>query len=322
MTLLNGWKSANGLYGTGDPAWAIEDGIVYLSGSLTQPGATPDANIEFAVLPPAESAFPDILTVTYTVDGTQGFVDVSHLGQLSAWSPDSSDAQQYTSLAGISYPAASTAQTNLPLVNGWQGQDTNLGYDNPAWTMAAGTVHLSGPVTGGTAPEFSVLPAFARPAHAAYFPVRLSGSGVGVVLVEPDGTMQASGTGSVDLTQLDAVSFLAASTAVAPLSLLNGWQSAQGLYGTGDPGYSVTGGIVHLSGSLTQPTAGSAEFATLPPSAWPSHYLYITTYAFDGTPGAVEITPTGQMYAFGPDPGDTQAYTSLAGVTFPVGSVT
>ena len=61
------------------------------------------------------------------------------------------------------------------------------------------------------------------------------------------------------------------------------------------------------------------QFATLPPSAWPSDYLYITTYAFDGTPGTVEITPTGDMYAFGPDLSDTQAYTSLAGITFPAG---
>ena len=31
---------------------------------------------------------------------------------------------------------------------------------------------------------------------------------------------------------------------------MNGWISAQSEYGTGDPPYWVTGGIVHLSGSL------------------------------------------------------------------------
>lgn len=132
--------------------------------------------------------------------------------------------------------------------------------------------------------------------------------------------MQVTGTGIADLTELAGVNFTTASTAATPLSLLNGWQSAQGIYDTGDPGYSMTGGIVHLSGSLTQPTAGSEEFAVLPPNARPSHYLYITTYALDGTAGAVLITPAGDMYAFGPNLNDTQAYTSLAGITFPAGS--
>ena len=209
---------------------------MYLSGSLSQPQGTPDSSSTVAMLP--QAAFPkvSIYTVTYTFEGTQGFVDVNPLGGPTAWSPNSSDAQHFTSLAGISYPAASTARTYLPLVDGWEGQDTTLGYENPAWTLTVGTVHLTGPLTSGTAPEFSVLPAAARPAYADYFPVRLFGAGIGVVLVEPDGTMQATGTDAEMFTNLAAVNFTTASTAVTHLSLLNGWQSAQGLWNTGDPG--------------------------------------------------------------------------------------
>ena len=318
LILLNGWASAGAQYGTGDPAWAIKDGIVYLSGSLTQPGGTPASNPEVAMLPKAATPKVSIYTLAYTLEGDRGFVGVNTLGGLYAES-NNSDAQQFTSLAGISYPAATATRTLLPLVGGWQGQLTTTGYESPAWTLTAGTVRLTGPLTSGTAPEFSVLPAFVRPAHTAYFPVVNAGAW-GAVIVKPDGTMQATGPGALTWTELAAVNFTTASTPVTPLSLLNGWQSAQGQWGTGDPGYTVTGGIVHLSGSLTQPAAGTVEFATLPPNAWPSHYLYITTYAFDGAIGTVEITPDGAMYASSPDLTDSEKYTSLAGITFPAGS--
>jgi hypothetical protein len=49
--------------------------------------------------------------------------------------------------------------------------------------------------------------------------------------------------------------------------------------------------------------------------------VYITTFACSGEPGAVEIQTDGTMCAF--DPGNnsnTQAFTSLAGIFYPVGS--
>jgi hypothetical protein len=327
LTLINGWKSANNVYDTGDPAWAILDGIVYLSGSLTQPGATPESKATVAILPPPARPFRATYFISYVLNGIQGGVGINNItGQLGASSNDPADAQQYTSLAGISYPAASTASTNLPLINGWDGEGTTGGVEYPAMTLAGGTVHLTGQAVNGTTLEISALPAAARPARYAYFPVQLGAGVIGAVSIAPDGLMELTSLGgqgfsnAQDFTALDTINFLTASTAVTPLSLLDGWQSAQGLYDTGDPGYSVAVGIVHLSGSLTQPAAGSDEFAILPPSARPSHYLYITTYALNGTAGTVEITPAGYMYAWGPDLSDTQEYTSLAGITFPAGS--
>jgi hypothetical protein len=326
LTLLNGWQSAQSSYTTGDPAYAVKNGIVYLSGSLTQPGGTPTSNDEFAVLPPAArpSTSQEMTLVTYTLNGTQGFVDILSNGGLTAFSPNPSDAQGFTSLAGISYPAATTATHNLALVNGWHADSLPATPSNqPTYAVTGGVVRLSGIITqtSGSNPEFAVLPAAARPAHLEYFPFRMCEDAVGTLAIKPDGKMSVSGAGARCASVLDGVSFLAASVARTPLALENGWQSAQGQYATGNPAYSVTGGVVHLSGSLTQPGGGNEEFAVLPSSAWPAHDVYITTFAFNGEPGAVEIQTDGKVYAF--DPGNnsnTQAFTSLAGISYPVGS--
>src|SRR5262245_32836488 len=50
LRLRSGWVSAQRRFGTGNPAWAAEGNVIYLSGSVLQRhGATG----EFAVLPPA-----------------------------------------------------------------------------------------------------------------------------------------------------------------------------------------------------------------------------------------------------------------------------
>jgi hypothetical protein len=58
----------------------------------------------------------------------------------------------------------------------------------------------------------------------------------------------------------------------------------------------------------------------LPPAVRPRHQLWITTYTFDGAVGAVRITPAGVMSAFNPSGNAAQAYTSLAGIAYPLGS--
>ena len=108
-----------------------------------------------------------------------------------------------------------------------------------------------------------------------------------------------------------------------PLSLLNGWQSAQAQWGTGDPSYCVNSyGMVYLSGSLTQPGGGVNEVAVLPAQARPASVLYLSVYAMDGTTGVLQIGTDGAVYAYnGNSGGDVQAFTSLAGVSFPGTSV-
>ena len=108
------------------------------------------------------------------------------------------------------------------------------------------------------------------------------------------------------------------------LSLINGWASENGAYGTGNPKVSEQNGIVYLSGSLAQSSPGSSEFAILPLSFRPAHNLYITVYTNGDTSGTLYITSSGAMEAYSaPSCGSgntAQCFTSLATVSFPVNS--
>lgn len=104
------------------------------------------------------------------------------------------------------------------------------------------------------------------------------------------------------------------------LTLLHGWKSSQGQYGTGNPGYSVSNGIVYLSGSLHQASGTKDQFATLPKGARPTHDLYITVYTYDGTSGTLYIGANGVLDAYSLTAADARDFTSLAAVSFPTSS--
>jgi hypothetical protein len=110
-----------------------------------------------------------------------------------------------------------------------------------------------------------------------------------------------------------------------PLTLVNGWVSEAGVYNTGMPGVSVSGGVVYLRGSLAQPTPGSAVFATLPVGDRPAHNLYITVYTNNDTSGTLYIERDGTMEAYSSSVcsgtiNSAQCFTSLASVSFPTTS--
>lgn len=102
------------------------------------------------------------------------------------------------------------------------------------------------------------------------------------------------------------------------LSLVNGWKSSQSQYGSGNPSAGSSNGVVYLSGSLHQPSGTSTKFATLPQACRPSHYLYLPIYTLGGGDGSLEISPGGAVSLFGS--GDRRGYSSLAGVSYPLGS--
>ena len=108
------------------------------------------------------------------------------------------------------------------------------------------------------------------------------------------------------------------------LSLINGWATENGTYGTGNPKVSLQGGIVYLSGSLAQSTPGNATFAILPSAFRPSHNMYITVYTNADTTGTLYIAHSGVMEAYSGTScgtGDAaQCFTSLATVSFPINS--
>ena len=108
------------------------------------------------------------------------------------------------------------------------------------------------------------------------------------------------------------------------LSLINGWQSENAVFQTGNPKVGIQNGIVYLKGSLAQPTPGSAIFASLPSRYRPTNNLYITVYTNGGTQGSLYIGHDGTMEAFSNtscgSESTAQCFTSLATVSFPVNS--
>jgi hypothetical protein len=325
LTLINGWVSGQSQFaGDGIPAWTVQNGVVYLSGSVIQTSGT---NSEFAVLPPAARP-PRVLYMTVaTVAHTQGFIIVRPNGAVQAWADPYSDAQGLTSLAGISYPAKAMAMSKLSLKNGWQSSDSQWGTGDPSYSVSNGMVYLSGSLhqPAGSNQVFGVLPPAARPARIMYLSVYTYNGTIGLLEIDTSGTMYAYEGGAQQYTSLAGVSFPVASATMTKLALINGWKSAQPIYGTGDPSYSVHGGVVHLSGSLVQPQAGAGGqmFAILPQAARPTYYLYIKAMVYSGSTantGTVVITPNGELYADSVPLSQSQQYTSLAGISYPLGS--
>lgn len=108
------------------------------------------------------------------------------------------------------------------------------------------------------------------------------------------------------------------------LPLINGWASENATFASGNPKVAEQSGIVYLSGSLHQPTAGTDQFATLPSSFRPAHNMWITVYTVSDTSGTLYIGHDGTMEAFASgacgSENTAQCFTSLAGVSFPINS--
>src|SRR6266702_3070608 len=228
------------------------------------------------------------------------------------------------------YPL-SQSQIHRPTGRWQSGQSQFAGDGVPAWTVQNGVVYLSGSVvqTSGTNNEFAVLPPAARPSRVLYMTVFTVAGTQGFIIVHPSGAIQAWATpysNAQGLTSLAGVSYPAPALATHKLALENGWQSSQSQWGTGDPSYSVSNGVVYLSGSLLQPsaTATGQMFAVLPNAARPVHYLYIKAMVWSpgsvANTGTVVITPNGEMYAYSLTASEAQQYTSLAGISYPLGS--
>ncbi len=223
---------------------------------------------------------------------------------------------------GSGHPASATFTWHpFTLLSGWQSASKKLLVTGkPGWSLHEGVMYFRGaikqPTAGGL--KFAKLPKFARPAHNLYIQVYTNSDVPGIVYVGADGTLEAYDGNAVTFTSLAAVSYPTSAIKPHKLTLNSRWASSQPSYGTGDPSYSVSRGVVYLSGSLHSLTAGgTGVFATLPKAARPGHVLFISIYTFDGATGYLDIRPNGDLKAFGADAG---AYTSLANVSFPVAS--
>jgi hypothetical protein len=319
LTPINGWHSGQTQFGTGAPAWAVRSGVVYLSGSVFQTSGTDQV---LATLPAAARPSKTLFITVYTLDDTQGYLVIYPSGQIEAWSSPASNAQGFTSLAGVSYPAPALALHKLALKNGWVSSQGQYTTGDPSYAVSDGVVHLSGSLhqISGTDANFGVLPPAARPAHTMYLAVYTYDGTMGLLEVDQNGHLAAYDGGAQQYTSLAGVSF-PVPEAAHKLALDNGWQPAQG---TGDPAYSVTNGVVYLSGSVRQPTSGNEILTVLPTGARPKHDLYIKVMVY--TPGGVAqagtvfIAPDGTVQAYSSPASNAEQFTSLAGISFPLGS--
>ena len=205
--LGDGWQSADSQWDTGDPSYYLSNGVVHLSGSVYNP-VNQDWYFAGQLPQAAWPAYSQVIN-TYTYGGAPGqlLVDKGH----TAYPPTPANevdymgaaddansyghANQYTSLAGITYPAAGSVETHLTPLNGWQPGTDTLEANGPSYFISNGVVYLDGGVINTGSGAVAALPPGARPTHTLYLTV---GTGNGkwypaVLQINPDGSMYTYG---------------------------------------------------------------------------------------------------------------------------------
>jgi hypothetical protein len=104
------------------------------------------------------------------------------------------------------------------------------------------------------------------------------------------------------------------------LSLRNGWHAAGNAFHVGNPAYTVSNGVVYLTGVADHASTSLPVLGVLPKGARPKHLLSLAAfnYAANGE-SSIEISPHGDVQVLG-NGGDENYFTSLAGISFPLGS--
>ena len=104
------------------------------------------------------------------------------------------------------------------------------------------------------------------------------------------------------------------------LRLVNSWHGAGKAFHTGNPAYTVSNGIVYLTGTADHAGTTLPTLGVLPKGARPAHTLWFGVFNESASGGSfVEIAPNGDVFVGGSG-GDEDYFTSLAGVEFPLGS--
>jgi hypothetical protein len=215
MPLENGWQSADSQWATGIPAYSITNDVVHLSGSMRRPAGTPVPESPYwaaAQVPwyaaPSDNCFaPD----TYTYGGGIWSLSVDNFSGTVF-----GNNAQYTSLAGINYPAPGTMNwTAMPLLNGQLGDAAECNgpsyYDNGTVVYLNGFMNLPAGFNG----EIAVLPPAERPSHFLYMIAFNEGTGSApadlydVLRIDPDGSMWilSPPNGSANFASLSGLSF-------------------------------------------------------------------------------------------------------------------
>src|SRR5215472_5893959 len=304
LYLLDGWQSAQSDWNTGDPAYCVDDGVVYLSGSLKNPA---NGNAEFAVLPPQALPTSNLFLDVYTYGGTVGQLTIDSDGAMSA---TGGSAGKYTSLAGISFPVAGAKLSPMLLLEGWVSAQNLYGTGDPSYADINHIIYWTGSIrnpldTGNTWDwGFDAAP---PPDRCMDTFVYTYDGNVGELENWPPSLPNQDKPQSVYettvgttwhtlFTSLAGISYPESGQAAwQPLALQPGW-SADNPYPpyctSGDtPSYWVQDHVVYLSGEVAQNGTGGF-FATLPAAARPQHDLWLMTLG-----GYLHISPNGNMYS-------------------------
>jgi hypothetical protein len=323
ISLVNGWHSEQGTYGTGDPSVCLEnDGMVYLSGSLAAPGGS---NYQFGVLPVWDWPEHNLYFDVYTKDGSFGVLRIDTDGTMWAYG-GLGRTTQYTSLAGVSYPGPAVPQTDLQLEDGWQSADLQLATGDPAISITGGIVHLSGSLTHPAAPPSTgdyfaaaLPPEAVPPMDTDLFAT--TGYAFGGQMQEvsiADGSI--FGPLNSEYTSLAGINYPVTPAAWQPLlPLLNGHPD----FGFNGPSWYLSGNVVYLDGMVDLPPGFNGEVAVLPPAERPSHTLYMLAYAnAQNISGYAQLTigQDGSMWINTGPSGGQANFVFLPGLSFHLGS--
>ena len=206
LNLVNGWTS----YGSGlaTPAVANISGIVHLKGGMKTSGT----NAVAFTLPVADRPTAEVYVPVDECGATNGRLVIAPDGSVSVEAENNwSDAQNFTSLDGISFAKSAASFTALTPLNGWSSY--GFGTAGPAARTISGVVHLKGAIqTSGTNEEAFVLPAAFRPAHDLYVKADLCGATNGRLYITTSGSVNVQaptgGWGNAQcFTSLDGVSY-------------------------------------------------------------------------------------------------------------------
>jgi hypothetical protein len=176
LTLENGWTSDQSVYSTGDPAYAVSNGVVYLSGSL----AAGKTSWSAFVLPKAARPASELIISEYTFAGSTGWLRIMPSGKVQVFG---TEAPEYTSLANISYPVASTKWHAFKLVDGWKSGAARFHTAAPTYAAVNGVVYLNGSMyqPSPTNGLWTRLPAATKPADVLEIEVGTANDSVGSI---------------------------------------------------------------------------------------------------------------------------------------------
>lgn len=187
LKLLNHWVSDQPIFDSGAPAYAIIGGVVHLFGALHRTSGDSDL---VAVLPQPARPSHNLYLMVYTDAGTVGSLEITPGGSVFAFN---GAATAFTSLAGISYPDASTKWHKLSLADSWQSSQSIYDTGDPSYAVIRGVVYLSGSMhqASGNSGLFASLPTAARPAHLLELATYAFDGAFGALRLIPAGFMFA-----------------------------------------------------------------------------------------------------------------------------------